>query len=515
MSSSGSGSYTSNNIRRSLTHFLLGKIVSALIGIGSLLFIVRVLSKNDYGNYIVLLATLEIVQIISNAGAMSVSFRYIPELRNKCDVRSLNLLISKLVIYNLTTLILISIIISYNNQYISYVFGSNYPGKILSVYCLVIITECIARLFDIIFDSLLLQGYTQINILLRNGIRLAGLIIYSSFYNNSLSLLTWIRIEFIASLTGAIVAVLLLTTYLRKLPRNLPDTETPISLKRVWRFAAPSYLAQIFWLGQGPDIVKLFVSKLEGVVNAGVFGFATALTNMLQRYLPAFLLIGMVRPLFVTATHKENSKAVLVQMAGLVFKLNILMLAPVFAIVVTFGDEFTRVLSGGKFPEASNYLIILLILLVFQTLYTVLGLLALAAEDGRASLIGAAVGLLGIIFGLTTYKFFGPLSLCFGMVISEILRCIIVGYRLRTLGFNLQNDWIGSLKILIAATVAIVPSSIFFAGAIHPNTIDMLITATIAISCFLITAFFIKPFNSTDRELIIRIYPRASMFIRG
>lgn len=513
--SSSVGAYTSNHVRRSLTHFLFGKIVSAFIGVGLLLTLVRLLSRSDYGNYIVLLATLEIVQILSNAGAMSASFRYIPELRDKGDRVNIIKFIYKIIVYNFLTLSFFSLVLIFIIPFISYLFGENYPVGILPIYCLIIIVECIARLFDIIFDSLLLQGYTQINILIRNGFRLVGLIFFSFISDSPLSLIDWILIEFIASLSGAIVAIFLLTSYLRKLPSIHPGTEMPISLKRIWRFAAPSYLAQIFWLGQGPDIVKLLVGKLEGVVNAGVFGFSSALTSMLQRYLPAFLLIGMVRPLFVTATSKENSKTVLVQMAGLVFKLNILMLAPVFSIVVVFGDELALVLSGGKFPEAVKYLLVLLFLLVFQTLYTVLGLLALSAEDGRASLIGAAVGLLGIAFGLLGYKVIGPLSLCFGMVLSELLRCIIVGYRLRKIGFQLRNDWTGSLKLLFAATVSIVPSSIFFARVAHPKPIEMLVSAIISILFFLIIAFIIKPFNAEDRGLITRVYPRASKFIRS
>lgn len=46
-------------------------------------------------------------------------------------------------------------------------------------------------------------------------------------------------------------------------------------------------------------MIKLLISRLLGVLDAATFGFAHAISFVLQRYLPAQLLIGLIhRSLF-------------------------------------------------------------------------------------------------------------------------------------------------------------------------------------------------------------------------
>ena len=69
---------TATVAKRSLGHFAVGRIFSAAIGICTLLLLVRALQRSDYGMYIALFASFEILQLAASPGAYAIVFRYCP-----------------------------------------------------------------------------------------------------------------------------------------------------------------------------------------------------------------------------------------------------------------------------------------------------------------------------------------------------------------------------------------------------------------------------------------------------
>lgn len=501
--------YGAEKVRSSLIHFVVGKGATAAIGFALLLLVVRALPQNEYGVYIALLAVLEIVLLASNLGLIAAAYRYVPELRSQNQGSELHRLLRALSIARLATLLAtIGLAFVFVDQIVGLLDLDAYR-QVFYVYGLVIVAEGYARYLDVLFDSLLLQRYSQLALLARNGLRLGGLIVALATQQHAVSLADWAAIELFASLIGAAISTLLLFNFSRRTKRSFPGSrnEQPI-YRRYLNFAGPNYLAQVVSLVYGPETTKLILTKLGGALQVGAFGFAASISGMLQRYLPVFLLLGLVRPLFVSANGAADRNARLNLLASIVLKLNLFVLFPAVAYVLAAGDQLAGILSGGKFPDSGSFLLVFVILLVFQTWHAVLGLLAMAIEDGISGFHGTLLGLLGLLAGVALLPAYGPYSLCIGLVLSEIIWCLFVLLALNKKGFKVLTDWAGIAKLAAFSVAGFLAAEsvrgVFTASSALSTLIDFVVVCT----TFVVVAALIKPFTSEERGMINRILPR-------
>ncbi|PPD01208.1 MAG: hypothetical protein CTY35_01260 [Methylotenera sp.] len=500
--------YSAYQVRQSLIHFIFGKGATAIIGVALLLLVVRALPVNEYGVYIALLAVLEITQLASNLGVFAAAYRYVPELRSKNQGAALHGLLLRLSAFRLLTLIVaVAVMVLLSKPMVELLNVKAYE-PVFVLYGLVIISEGFARYLDILFDSLLLQKYSQIAVLVRNGLRLVGLALLMANVVGDVSLINWVKVELWASSIGAISSVLMLFNYSLSLKRKSPGLKDKNTrLGRYFSFVGPSYLAQLVGLVYGPETTKLILTKVAGVLHVGAFGFAASFTAMLQRYLPVFLLLGLVRPLFVSTHDLVDRHKRLNQLSNIVLKLNLFVLFPLIAFMVSSGDSLANLLSGGKFPEAGNYLVILMVLLVFQTWHAVLSLVTLALEDGTSGLYGTLFGLLGLISGVVFLPQFGAYSLCVGLVVSEVMWC---GYVLNSLdkkGLNVKNDWLGIGKIFIFSLIGLLMAKLIKQLFEMPQFVAICMDMIVVGIVFTFLAYLIKPFTNDERNLINKILP--------
>lgn len=500
--------YAINKIKRSLMHFIFGKGASAIIGFALLLLLVRVLTPAEYGIYIALLALLEITQLASNLGLFASAWRYVPELHSKNQGHALYRLLTQLCAIRLITLLMATAAIYLCSQWIINLIGLSGQELALTLYLVVIISEGYSRYLDILFDSLLLQAYSQISILFRNSLRLIGLVYFMYISQSDLSLILWVKIEIVASSMGAIFSSTQLFMHASKNKLTATDSNYQHSIfHKYFSFAGPSYLSQIVFLIYGPDTAKLIITKILGAASVGAFGFAAAFIAMLQRYMPVFLLIGMVRPLFVAAQLQADKEARLNQLSNMILKLNLFILGPMLAYFLVSGNTLTTLLSGGKFPDAGGLMIAFILLLIIQTWNAILSLLAIAAENGFSVLNGTILGLLGLGLGLYLLPTYGIYGLSTGLITSELLRCIYMDKALSTRGVKVNWDWKGIAKILLSSILPVVVVGSLSNLIDKSDYVFLSINFVMISLLFLVFAYFLKPFTAEEHGIINRILP--------
>ena len=386
--------------KRSLGHFAAGRLISAVVGIGTLLLIVRTLGKSDYGVYVTLLAAFEIAQLAASPGAYAVAFRYLPELRAKGATSALGRMVVGVTAYRLATLSVVAAAVALGAESLATWLGATGQAHAIRMFALVLVFEGTARFVDVQFESLLLQGLAQLSILARNGAKLAMLAIVSSAGTMEIALQSWLKYEVAAAAIGVGVSCTMMALHLRRQTVEDQGTGGMFPLARLWKFALPTYLSQVAYVASGTEMVKILVSKLVGTAVTAAFGFAAALASTLQRYMPSFLLVGWIRPLLITAYNEGQSGDAIARLAGTVLKLNLLMLAPMAAMVAVAGPEIVDVLAGGRLPGSLPYLQFFLVLLIFQSLRTVLSLLGVTLELGVASLRATFFSVIGLAGGI-------------------------------------------------------------------------------------------------------------------
>ena len=73
--------YSRHALKRSAAHFLIGKAISALFTLIILFWLVRLLTVEEYGAYVTLIAGMEFSLAIASFGLPWVAARYLPEFR--------------------------------------------------------------------------------------------------------------------------------------------------------------------------------------------------------------------------------------------------------------------------------------------------------------------------------------------------------------------------------------------------------------------------------------------------
>lgn len=505
--------YSVSKVKRSLVHFAFGKLGSGLLGFFLLLVTVRILSPGEFGTYVTLLSLFEIVQLVSSGGLFATTHRYITECRVNGSLQDLALLIRSSIYKRIFLLFLASIMLGLLSTLVQRVINTNLNPLLYSAFLIFVVAEGGGRFNDLVFESLLLQGKGQFSIIFRNGLKLILLCIAIFFLEYKNALATLMIVESINSVFGFLVSVLLLKQFISSERKNHhQQTSKGYTQSREKSFALNLYFSQVVGLGYGPDVVRILVAKFLGLIQAANFGFAYSIVSMLRRYLPAQLLLGLIRPLFVVvdakSTQVELSEKMrrLNLMSNLVFKFNVFMLAPVILFFCLFGNEFGKLFSHGKYPDTGYLLVGFCFFLIMQTLHIVLGLVTVALQNSAASLKGTFLALLGLPTGLLLSGQLGAYGLMYGMIISEILWCVSVIFYLKRSSFNYQHCYASSLKIMLSTFLTALPFIVF-----EPVTQDVVSLVSVGILIavlFLLISYVIKPFTTEERGIINRLLPK-------
>lgn len=495
-------------LRSGLLHFIVGKAASAVIGIGWLLVLVRALEVADYAGYVVLLAGLEIGLLLTNAGVYPFAQRYVTEARLPSNVVKLAGLVWWSLVYRLVTLVLLGLGMACWPGAIADVLRAPVLVSVLPIYAGVVLAEGAIRYLELVFESLLEQGRAQICAVVRNGLRvLVVLLLWHG--RETLSLHTVVSVELFCSTLGLLLGVLLMQNSLGKHVHQAVFGAVPadFSLRRLWPFAAPLFLAQCATQIYSPDAIKLIVSRLLGAVEAASFGFAHAISFVLQRYLPAQLLLGLIRPMLVARQQQAGANDQLNLVGGLVLKINLLLLLAPACVFAVAGSEFTGWLSGGRYPNSGLTLFLLTLLLILNGTHIVLSMLATTLENSRAVLWGTAVSIPGVFIGIALAPRLGATAMVLGLWASELAWCGLALVLLRVGGLRFRFDVAAWLKLLTAAALAALAGALLRGGLSLQGRPALLAVAASALPVYAVIAWRLQPFRADELALMRRLLP--------
>ena len=444
--------------RNGLLSILISRPFSALAGLITLLLLSRVLSPKEYSMYFALWAAVEIVLLASNLGLMHAAYRYIQGQEGGAS--------SQMIVFGpVRKLVALRCVALFVGVAVFLVLPVSILGPVeqgssrafLIAFALVTFFEGAARYVELVFESLLLQGYAQQTMLLRAVLRPVGIGTVMLFESVSIEIV--LIVEVLSCGLSAFIAGLLLWGVLRKssLVENRTRNGDAIHLPRILRFVLPAFATQVLGLIYGPDVLKLILNGGGDSTALATFGFAFSLAAMVQRYLPVAILGGLFRPLFVAAVERKDAQSALVRLVSVTLILNLFAVAIPFLAISPNSVKIASVFSGGNYPESGPVLMILLIGTAFFATHGVLSLYCLALEQSRIPLLAtfAAVCSLPVSVGLASK--FGAVGIAFAWAISELVWISFCGLALAFSGRFPKLPWQRLSKIpLIAASISIV-----------------------------------------------------------
>ncbi|WP_187147186.1 lipopolysaccharide biosynthesis protein [Thiobacillus denitrificans] len=481
-----------------------------MIGIAWLFMLVRELPLADYGAYVTFTAFLNIFVVVGSFGLIAVAERYVPEHRSLSSGPVLARFLTRLIALRVVLLAVACLAMAGFSAHLPALLSIEGMADTFLVFQIVVFGEGLCRYIETIFDSLLQQKYSQISTLFRYGTRLLALLAYPLLSDEALDLFTWITIEAVTVSLGALLALALMSKIVRQARHEEGERagEGKLDYPRYIRYAAPIYLGRILALFSGIEMAKLVTTKMLGLEASAVFGFCASLAITLQRYLPTYLLMGMVRPLFITAFHSERPQKRLDFLFSLIVKLNMFAILPALAVTTVLGDGVVHLFSSGKISEGGLMLTLMLGFVVSQALRIAHGMVLISLEDGKGSLLIAVAGATVFALSALFVSVYGPVALVLGLVAADFVAMAIAGHRIRMKSYRLNYPYRGIGKLFIAtvgATLFISLLDLSLAG--YGEISRVLAAAGLGMVLYALLAQSIRPFTDEERGAINRMLP--------
>jgi O-antigen/teichoic acid export membrane protein len=339
----------------------MGKVGSAGLNFTAFLMVARLLTTTDYGYYAAALAVVELGLALSSFGLEWVSGRYIPEYRILATQSQLRRFVLQLAGLQSTIYLVFAAGMAIGSGFWAALIGIPDAAPILAIYAIYMLLEGSSRMLrDQMLCHLLLQGRAQVALILRNLVWVAGLGWFFVF-RGSATIHDVALIETCAAATGLVFAGIALLVALLNAEfesRAAQQAWVAPSVVDMWKLARATYLGYLFSLAYGPQVLTLLITKLSGVEATAAFGFARNLAEQVRRYLPAELLLGLVRPALIARYVSTQDFVAFNRNATLMFLVSLLVLAPLLVLVIVFGDLVVAVLSHGKYSESGRLLML-------------------------------------------------------------------------------------------------------------------------------------------------------------
>lgn len=501
--------YSSSALRRAFLHFSTGKGFGAVIGIAWLFMLVRALPLGDYGAYVTFTAYLNIFVVVGSLGLISMAERYVPEHRARSSGPLLARFLTRLLALRLVLLTVTCVLVATFSAPLLGLLSVEGMTTAFLVFQVVVFGEGLCRYTETIFDSLLHQKYSQISTLFRYGLRLSALIAYEFFSSRSLDLLTWVTIEAVSVSLGAVLALFLMWKIIRGArSEGAARDEEKLEYRRYVRYVGPIYLGRILALFTGIEMAKLVTTRMLGLEASAVFGFCASLAITLQRYLPTYLLMGMVRPLFITALHSENPQKRLDFLFSVIVKLNMFVVLPALAVTAVLGDGIVHIFSSGKISGGGLMLTFMLGFVVSQALRIAHGMVLISLEDGngllRIAIVTAGVFLSSTLF-VSTY---GPLVLVVGLIAADIVAMALARRRIKSRSYSLNYPYVGVGKLFaITGVTAVCVALVDTALNGYADQSRILVAGSLGAVLYALLAWPVHPFTTEERGAINRMLP--------
>jgi O-antigen/teichoic acid export membrane protein len=496
--------YSTERVRRGALHFLVGKAGSAALNFFAFVLVARLLVTADYGYYVVALASVELGLALASFGLDWVAARYLPEYRIHAPERDLRFFILWLAGIQSGFYLAFSICMAVGAGTFAAILGAPEAAPVLFIYSAYMLFEgCGRMLRDQMLGHLLFQGRAQFALVLRNLVWVGGL---SWFYvhERTAAVADVAMVELLAAVIGLMSAGAALFSALQASGRGGIASGKgwiPPPRHELVRLARSTYISYLCSLAYGPQVLTLLLTRLAGVEVTAAFGFARNLADQVRRYLPADLMLGLVRPALIARYTDSGDFAAFNRNSGFLFLISLLVLAPILVLAVAFGDLVVGVLSQGKFPDSALFLVLLLLVLAPFSHRRIIELIANTVAHA-ASCARANAYLMCLPFLMAILLFFGqPVwSVLVVSLLAEVAFSFFVVHELHRSGLTYIFPWASFFRIAFGTA--------FAAGALslwrHPlaGLSGLLVAVMLAVLASVTSLWLCRPF---DRETLIAI----------
>lgn len=422
------GFFGAARLRRAVTHFLIGKGLTAPLTIVGLVLLVRAMPIADYGLYVTAFAVIDIGLAATDFGLSWLAWRFVPAYRVAAGQEAMRRFVLGILLARTLTLVFGSITLLLLAPQLAAFLGLQGYEAAMRVAAIVFLVDGLGRFIrEVLFESLLLQGRMQSSQLIRNLVLVGLLGGWILLGKGELPAREAMLIELISAGVALLLSLVLLWPALRAGDRQPAADWVPPNTARLWRLAWPNYLSVLWSYVTGPQAIVALASRVAGPDGAAVLGMARNFVEQVRKYLPSELFVGVARPAIIAAYETEKHFATLNRYAQALYKTSFVTLVPVMAVAAGLGGAWIDRITAGKYEDAHVIFFALLCTLVPIIHRRVLEMVVNIVDCADLWLKASIVGSLALPLGYALLVLSGELvSLVLAVLVSEIITNVVI-----------------------------------------------------------------------------------------
>jgi O-antigen/teichoic acid export membrane protein len=350
-----SEAYSVHRFRKALLQFVGGRLAQAAARAVLVLALVRILPVRDYGAYMLISGTAELLLQVGSFGILPLMQRYLPQMLTTLPLERLKRFVAFLIAAQTVALTLIAFVLWSYWDTLAPTFGMD-PSQTAS-------TRFGAWLFLIVpafrfstelLEAMLAQGQTARALMV---FARAAAIVVLVVVKDKIVLTDVLLVDVISTAFCVVVGWFSVRQMLITLHR--PDASGTLPVREMVRFAWHMALVGPMSATASPGAVRLVLANSLGLAETGLFSFLQSIERLVKRYLPATLLRNLIRPMLISRYLGQGKSELMKAGTGLLLKSNMLTVIGGVVVIAVCGDQIIWVMSGHKFQGAGLTLLLL------------------------------------------------------------------------------------------------------------------------------------------------------------
>jgi O-antigen/teichoic acid export membrane protein len=347
--------YSLHRFRKALWQFVGGRLAQAAARAVLVLALVRILPVRDYGAYMLISGTAELLLQVGSFGILPLMQRYLPQMLTTLPLKRLYRFVGFLIAAQTTALSLIAFVLWTYWDTLAPTFGMD-PSQTASTRfgAWLFLIVPVFRFSTELLEAMLAQGQTARALMV---FARAAAIVVLVLVKDKIVLTDVLLVDVISTAFCVVVGWFSVRQMLTILHR--PDASGTLPVREMVRFAWHMALVGPMSATASPGAVRLVLANSLGLAETGLFSFLQSLERLVKRYLPATLLRNLIRPMLISRYLGQGKSELMKAGTGLLLKSNMLTVIGGVVVIAVCGDQIIWVMSGHKFQGAGLTLLLL------------------------------------------------------------------------------------------------------------------------------------------------------------
>lgn len=498
--------YSRENVRRGVTHYLLGRGMSAAAGFVTVILLVRHMDTPAYAAYTAILGFCALAGMLAGLGMERALARFIPEgvMHHPGAALARFIWITCAARLAVTALLILVSWLSWP-VLAGRLAGLAEAAELPLALAFVLLNSAMFQQFSAVLQALVQQKIlTRVLVVQWGGRLVLILLILAGHADITLAQALWLMAlpDGVGALILAWVIHQCMASQAAGAAAAHRDGAPWPPWPKVRRLAFDNYGYNLLAaLPQSASMIILAAAFLAAPFVA-VYGFYIHLLERFKQYLPLQFMLNLAEPVLIAAYVRDGDFGRLCHHSRLLYKCNLLLLMPGLAWIAAIAQPLTHILTGGKYTEHAWILQLLILQLALGGHATILQIIINAVgKSGILTISGclalAAMGLaIGVALGSGHYAWLVAAPLAYELV-NNLVAVALLGKQ----GWRYDLQWGFHGKLLLATLGAWLGAMFASAHIVSPSG-QVLLAGVTALALFGLGAALLRVADPHDFQTV-------------